>query len=263
MTIPKLQMTSNDIENAIYRLENVLSEKYGAYPIICNNDSIGSLKIENKEIFISFRGSISRPKEIMSLIFSKTTDLKIDSLRGQVHENIFNKFNNMRVALWNSLTNLLKDHNLDLKDVKMFQLEGYSQGTLFATLTAAYLVNIVGKEKLKIITLAPLGIFDETANKSYNDLLVDRHISFVATEDKLISFNRLKKPGQIIEFSATLCNNFHQRIEQPTWTYLHPWANMLVKPFINKKTWEAHMPDTYATCNKVWEQYIIQNPNFS
>jgi hypothetical protein len=260
---PTIQITSGQIENCINRLESVLSENYGSHPIMCNDDCVGSLQIENKEVFISFRGSINRPTEIINLIFSKTTDLKEDLLSGKTHKNIYNKFISMKPLFWDSLMNALKDKNLEMQDIEMFNLEGYSQGSLFATFTAAYLVSLVGKQKLNVITLAPLGIFDEIGNKNYNELLGDRHISFEAIEDKLINFNSLMKPGQILRFSASLSDNFLQRVEQHDWTYLQPWAQIIIKPFINKETWEAHMPQTYAICSKIWEQHCKQNESFS
>jgi hypothetical protein len=96
----------------------------------------------------------------------------------------------------------------------MITIEGYSQGSLFATLTATYLSNLLGVERLKVITFASLGIFDQVALEAYNKKLGNRHLSIIAQEDKLIYFNSLLKPGSLVKFSAVNCCHFQQRVNR-------------------------------------------------
>lgn len=58
---------SEEIGQSVDRLDNLLRDQSGNYPLSAGNDSVGSCSLENRELRISFRGSIGRPMEILQI----------------------------------------------------------------------------------------------------------------------------------------------------------------------------------------------------
>lgn len=257
---PSIQtlFSPEEVEQSWNRLNILLGDEYGTHPIYEHQNPIGACTFNKGELCISFRGSIGRIKEVVQIGLTTLATYKETGFGGHVHGNIYQKFLSCKNHLDQQINALLAQHQCSLENTPVL-VEGYSQGSMFAALTAAYLTNRVGCKNIRILTFATLPLFDQQGLKSYNDRLETRHLSFISKDDKIAlnpTVNQsLKSPGHTILFNAEIEATYLNRVQSKNWTLITPGAELLVGIVYNKRAWEAHMPQTYRGSKLALENF--------
>lgn len=260
--------TKDEVAASIKRMDTLLWQRYGADVIYVQGDPVGALSFYNNEARIDYRGSINRIMEVVSIgitPLSYYSEPGVNCLAStcQIHGNIYAKFLLFRDSLILQLKNFLNGHQRTLTNTPI-TLGGYSQGSMFAAMTAGHLITQgVPIENLRIVTFATLPLFDQMGVNNYNAVLKNRHLSFVVEEDAVAQnptvYQRLKAPGSLISYHATKDPSYLQRLNNPNWTTVMPGAQLAIKMWYSKEQWEAHMLNTYAVSPSVLEEAQLKS----
>lgn len=238
-------LTEQDIRDSQLRLQAAFEGDYGAMPLSEGSRKVGSLSTKDDTIFLTFRGSVNSFLEILSCLYLTQRDAQKWGLEGKVHAGIHAGFCQVEKSIESYL-----DRYPSLKGKKIV-LEGYSRGSAFAMLAAAYLVKRFAADRLTVITYSPMNLFDLEGAKSY-EKKIQNQFNFICKDDffpKWVgpSFLGFCAVGKNLMFCATESISYLERVQKKAYTHLIrlPLLGTFLRCIIPLRLWEAHMPETY------------------
>ncbi len=242
-------LSSNEVEDSLARLRSTFEGNYGALPLFEGEKKVGRIYQQDQKIYLTFRGTVNSFTEPLSCLHLRKFSLEKWGLAGNVHAGIYNSFCQVQRSIDTYLGRILP--HLDPRTE--FLIEGYSRGSALAMLTAAYLADKVGKERIRVLTFSSMNIFDEEGAKSYGEKVI-HHLSFICEEDFLprwfgpacLGFYSV---GKKLLFSAASVPSFLERVRIRAYTHLttHWLVGPITRFFVPLRLWEAHMPETYES----------------
>lgn len=258
--------TYRDISSSVQRLKNAFEGVYTSetHLLLESDNPIGQVSIEDKKVILTFRGSRDSFREIATCANVLKTSLRDIEISGSVHSGIFGSFEKIKKHTFSVVINALTEKGLVFQDTEVL-LEGYSRGTGFSVLAAAYLAKEIAewKHKIKVLNFSPIPILSTEAVSQYEDKTGrDNHLNFLAKEDFVVKWFKNSSfhiPGQLIEFSADRSFSYQERVASGRYTYLadNLFIKSTMKLVLSSQQWEAHMPMTYEeaapTVFKEWQ----------
>lgn len=256
-------ISPQEISASIERVKSVNAENYGTHVIneITSTRSfnpIGSIKVVDKEIFVTFRGSLGL--EFLSLASTHKIKCHEFGFSAEVHQGLHQNFNTFKPNLSCQIQAIIQRQGMQLNEVKL-TAEGYSRGGGFATLTAA-MAHQLGIQKVGVLTYAAIGVFNEEGANNYQAAMgKENHLSFKVSEDPIpvrwgtgAGFAQLGTP---IEFSVKEMPEYKARMQLPYLTHIaqNPFAQMGVSLIFKKEEWEGHMIESYEHSVSAFQKY--------